>query len=426
MGKRKPRKKKVSLDPSPTPGGSSVVRAVRLFFGADGSRPLPVLLCLVFAGLAEALSLGALVPAIALIDGQSGGGPSTITAVLTAVLTQIGQAPSLGAFIAFTVGVFALKALLTFLALAYVGITRARMLSAMRLRLIAALAAARWSFFAEQRLGRISSSVSTEIIAAGDAYVASARFIASALQVLGYIAVALLISWKVSLLGVAIAAMVLLPLRFLLVRTSLAGQKHYRRTADLSALLIDTLGNLKAIKTMNRGHEFSTLLARRSKAASRAVRNQEVARVGLSNAQDTLTAVVFGAGIYMAAKVWNVPLAELVGLGILVFRIVNSMTKCQSVLQVVALTEGAYWRARDFTAATEAAAEADDGAVQPRLRSACALENVSFGHGSKIVLRNLSIAIEKGSITVLQGVSGAGKTTLIDLVVGLHHPPKGG
>ena len=138
-----------------------------------------------------------------------------------------------------------------------------------------------------------------------------------------------------------------------------------------------------------------------------------------------MAAVVFGIGLYVAATLWKVPLAELLGLGILSFNIVRTMLRSQSLLQPVTLTEGAYWRVRDFIAATEAAAEPDNGSRQPQLASACALENVSFAHGSKSILQNLSISIEKGSITVLQGVSGAGKTTLIDLVVGLHHPSDG-
>jgi ATP-binding cassette subfamily C protein len=41
------------------------------------------------------------------------------------------------------------------------------------------------------------------------------------------------------------------------------------------------------------------------------------------------------------------------------------------------------------------------------------------------VLNGTNLAIPAGSITVLTGMSGAGKTTLIDLVLGLHRPQGG-
>ena len=41
------------------------------------------------------------------------------------------------------------------------------------------------------------------------------------------------------------------------------------------------------------------------------------------------------------------------------------------------------------------------------------------------MLKDFSIAIDRGSITVLQGPSGVGKTTVIDLIMGLHRPSAG-
>ncbi|MBI1994078.1 MAG: ATP-binding cassette domain-containing protein [Deltaproteobacteria bacterium] len=43
-------------------------------------------------------------------------------------------------------------------------------------------------------------------------------------------------------------------------------------------------------------------------------------------------------------------------------------------------------------------------------------ENVSFGYGRKLVLRNINLKIEVGEMVALVGVSGVGKSTLADLV----------
>lgn len=56
-------------------------------------------------------------------------------------------------------------------------------------------------------------------------------------------------------------------------------------------------------------------------------------------------------------------------------------------------------------------------------------KNVSFSHEdkgrSKSVLENLSFKIKKNSLTVITGVSGIGKSTLLDLIVGLITPTSG-
>jgi ATP-binding cassette subfamily C protein len=404
---------------------SPIYRAFKLFFNAPASHPFLVLVCVVIAGLLEALSFGSLVPAVALVGGSNNGSTTPITKILDSMFAAIGVEMNIEALIILITGAMLLKSLLTFSALGYAAYSKAHMLTNLRQSLIRALLSARWSYFADQRLGEVASTISTDIIYAGNAYYFAARFIAGMFQTLALIAVAFLVSWKVTVLGIALAAVLMIGLKFFMGKSYRSGMKHFQRTAGLVALLVDTLNNLKALKAMNRKEPFAALLARRSRSAQKAIITQELSKVGLQNSQDALTAILFGGGLYFAARQLNIPLAELVGIGVLVFRIVSSVTKSLNVLQITAESEGAYWRAFALVDKTQAAAEPDSGTNVPTLESGLALEAVSFAHGSNRVLKDFSIAIDRGSITVLQGASGVGKTTVIDLIMGLHRPAAG-
>ena len=58
--------------------------------------------------------------------------------------------------------------------------------------------------------------------------------------------------------------------------------------------------------------------------------------------------------------------------------------------------------------------------------TALTFENVSFAYPERgVLLKNLNISFEKGQVTAVVGPSGAGKTTLINLILGLFEPTKG-
>jgi iron complex transport system ATP-binding protein len=54
--------------------------------------------------------------------------------------------------------------------------------------------------------------------------------------------------------------------------------------------------------------------------------------------------------------------------------------------------------------------------------SPLACEALAIGHGSRIVARDVSFALERGSVTVLLGPNGGGKTTLLRTLLGLLRP----
>ena len=65
------------------------------------------------------------------------------------------------------------------------------------------------------------------------------------------------------------------------------------------------------------------------------------------------------------------------------------------------------------------------GNILPSFEREIRYEAVSFAYGARQVLHKTSLVVPAGSITVLTGMSGAGKTTLIDLVLGLNRPQSG-
>ena len=61
----------------------------------------------------------------------------------------------------------------------------------------------------------------------------------------------------------------------------------------------------------------------------------------------------------------------------------------------------------------------------PRLASAISLRDVNFSYGHESVLENVSMTLPAGAFIAVVGSSGAGKTTVADLIIGLLRPQRG-
>jgi len=53
------------------------------------------------------------------------------------------------------------------------------------------------------------------------------------------------------------------------------------------------------------------------------------------------------------------------------------------------------------------------------------LKNICFSYNNHEVLKNINLTIKKGENVAFIGVSGVGKTTLVDLIIGIYKPTKG-
>ena len=397
---------------------------LRIFFKAEGTRPWLVLICLLLASLAEAGSIGTLLPTASSIVSDTTGANGA-SGTVKSIIESIGIAPSLGNLILIVVGLMVTKAALAFAALSYAGISGARVAINLRRRLIRAIFDARWSFYTDQSGGKFANAISNDATRAGDAYQYSATVVAGLIQVAGYIAIAIFIDWRVAILGSIAAAVMVLAMRKLIRISRSSAYKQTDRVSSLTIDMVDMLNNIKALKSMDR---YGTLVLGLSGLLKRIKRNLitiQFSKQGVIQGSDALIAILAGSMIYAAHSVFAKTLPELMITGIVFFQIISNLTKLQKQLQTAVIIESAYVRTQELITKAEAHREVHSGSLPPKLGAGCKFVNVTFAHGNTAVIENATFDIPANQITVLQGPSGAGKTTLIDLLIGLNTAQRG-
>jgi ATP-binding cassette subfamily C protein len=135
--------------------------------------------------------------------------------------------------------------------------------------------------------------------------------------------------------------------------------------------------------------------------------------------------LIITSGLYVALIQWKLPFNAVLVMILVLARSLASLAKTQRQYQKMKSHESAFWSLQAIIEDTSRARETNPEGTSPSLEKSVRLNNVSFGYGKISVLRNASLTVPAGSFTTIMGPSGAGKTTIADLIIGLLRPQQG-
>jgi ATP-binding cassette subfamily C protein len=396
-----------------------------------------MLFALVLAGIAEGFGLTALLPLLGLAfsrhsqsapDQWTGlaGNDSGVGHTVTEGLKLMGLEPSAAVFLMVLVLAIILKSGLILLAKKRVGYTVAQVATELRLTLLRELLVARWEYFLRQPVGSLANSIASEAMRASNAYLNGALMTASLIQAMVYVTVALLVSWKAMLACLAAGCIIIVVLGRLVRKAKRAGVRQTKVLQSLLAHLTDSLQSIKPLKSMAREEFADSLLQTETNRLNKAMRKQVFSKEALRALQEPLIITFLAVGLYFAMIYLDLSLASVVTLAFLLARLMSQLGKVQRQYQNMMIAESAFWSMQDKIQDARKNRETASGGQTATLEKEIRLEGVSFEYEKDLrVLQNASLVFPAGSFTTIVGVSGTGKTTVVDLVIGLLQPQAG-
>jgi ATP-binding cassette subfamily C protein len=395
-------------------------------------RSLLMLGCLLLAAVAEGFGLSTLLPLLSLATEADAGllpapghKQSQLEQVIRTVIAAVDLHPTIGMLLTLIVVSMALKAALVLLAQKQVGYTVARVATDLRLALIRAILAARWEFFVRQPAGSFANAFTSETSRAAHAYQSSATIVAALVETFLYVGIALAVSWQATLVAITAGVLIVSMLHRFVRMTRRAGK---RQTLSLKALLgrlADMLYAVKALKAMARETQVALLLEKETRRLNRALRREVFSKEVLKALQEPIIVAVLAGGMYVALTYWAVPLKTLILMALLFGRALASFSKVQKQYQQMVTGESAFWSLQETIERSQAAREPSLGTAHPLVRRDITLREASFAYDEHQVLHDVTLAIPIGQMTAIVGPSGAGKTSIVDLIVGLVRPQTG-
>jgi ATP-binding cassette subfamily C protein len=392
-------------------------------------RTAVMLVCLLLAGIAEGVGLSSLLPLVGLAargtQGPGAGEPSAVERVVDGALRSVGLEPRIELLLGIIVFGMILKGMLLLAANKQVGYAVAHVATDLRLGLIRALLRTRWEYYVHQPIGAVANAIAAEARRASDAYRHAAMILSLLIQTTVYATVAFLVSWQAMVVALGAGAVILYVFNRLVTMARRAGQKQTRLAKSLLGRLTDTLQGVKSLKAMARETLVGPLLEKETQKLNRALEREVLSKEALHALQEPLIVTFIAAGLYFSLTRWGMPLPTVIVLAMLCAQMLASLGKLQKELQRMVACESAFWAVREMIDEADAALEVRRGTETPTLKREIALDGVSFRYEDRSILRNASAVIPCGELTVLVGSSGAGKTTVADLIIGLIEPEEG-
>ncbi len=408
------------------------MRLVLVFARAYPARTAVMLVCLLLAGVAEGVSVSSALPLIGLAAGPGAAGAPAAAPdaagvgwYVSSAVRSLGAEPTPGVLLMLLGTGMIVRAGLVLLANKQVGYTVAHMATDLRLALIRAVLRSRWQYYVHQPIGIFANAVASEARRASEAYLRATSLVALLIQAAVYVAVGFLVSWPATLVALLATAVIVTGLNRLVHAARRAGARQTTVTRTLLRRLTDALQSVKPLKAMGREALVGPMLEAETRQLDRALRREVLSKQGIQALQDPLMIAFLATGLYAAQTRLALPLATVVMLAVVCGRIVAALGQAQKEFQRMVASESAFWSLQATIEQAQGAHEQSAGTGIPTLQRAVALRDVRFAYDGDAVLNATSLIVRAGELTAIIGPSGAGKTTVADLIIGLLQPQAG-
>lgn len=376
--------------------------------------------------------------ALAISSAASLAFPLLIGRTIGDVLEQGNQA-QLNRFTLLLVGLFGVMAVAGFVQTYFIGVIGERIVYDLRTALYDRLLTLSLAYYSQHRVGELISRISNDVTLVRAMLTTNiTTLLSSIISLVGSVVIVFTLNP-----GLTVFILVLVPA--LIVAAFLFGrplERLAKRVQDQLAAATVTveegLSGIRTVKSFGRepfeNQRYQSALTLTLNTALRTI----AARAGFGSLMlllgfGSLTAILWFGGRQVIAGTMTAGM--MTSFLIYGFLIAAGMGNLAGLYAELRAATGAITRVFEIMDTAPTVVEAPDAQPMPPIQGRISFENVSFGYtsnqapatvdGEGLVLSDISLEIAPGEIVALVGPSGAGKTTLCNLIPRFYDPDRG-
>ncbi|MEZ2301886.1 MAG: heterocyst formation ABC transporter subunit HepA [Microcoleus sp.] len=323
-----------------------------------------------------------------------------------------------------------MRAGFNYLSIIYIEISQIKLLDRLRKQIFEQLQAFSLAYFSKTKSGELVNTITTELERIKTAFGGVAFVITRCLVGVVYLSTLLLLSWQLTLLAVMLFGLLAVGISTLNIRVREVSFETSAANGNFTSTAVEFINGIRTIQAFaaqeferKRFYKSSSRIAESFIKITRLMSSVKPLSESIATAILVSLIILAFNGIIIGK---SLPVASLLTFFFVLFRLVPTLQDVNGTRVVLSGLEGATVNIKELLR-TDNKEYFPNGYLEfSGLKKAIDLVSVDFGYEPEnLVLHDINLTIERGKMTALVGGSGAGKTTLADLIPRFYDPTGG-
>ncbi|VFN01833.1 MAG: ATP-binding cassette, subfamily B, MsbA [Candidatus Kentron sp. G] len=399
---------------------------LKVFRTYIGRRMYLIFLLNLASALSEGIGIVMLLPLLETL-GPGGETDSGATRIVGDILAAMGLDGSMIGILGLIGVAFLVKGVIGFGTRAYTGYLQAQLMRELKARMFDAYSRMNYLYYAHRDTGHFINIINTQVNNFYGSFVQFIGLFSSAITTLTYFGFALFVAWRFGLMALVIGIVTLLLFQRLNIHVRELSRRTAQENGQLSKLLIQSLQAFKYLTATDRiGHLRPGTMASIRRLTGYQVR-QSVASAFTTAIVEPFSVFFIILILIVQVVVLHEPLAPMMVSILLFHRGIGAVLTIQGRWQNTLDSIGSVEMVRDEFITQRENREPDGDKDLPPLSNGIVFQGVDFAYDRDLgnVLSDISLDIRARTTVALVGESGAGKSTIVDLLSLLLRPAQG-